>query len=196
MSTLKGKNLQVLTLEQFGEQRFLDELAYFKSLNFPADARNRDWFDRLPEIYKTRFVEWFFLVEEDNLVAFATIQEFYPGCYRLLTRTYYNPKFRRSHLHYDYNDKTPAIYLIEAQLKYLKNYDTAFISMQDLKRRKALTRLISKLDAGWKLHDDMIRTCNENSTNCWQNIIYKGSEINLPSITINEWKEMKDNESE
>lgn len=180
--------MQVVTLENFGEKRFLDNLDYFKSLNFPADARNRDWFDRLPEIYKTRFVEWFFLVEEGNLIAFATIQEFYPGCYRLLTRTYYNPKYRRSHLHYDTNEKTPAIYLIEAQLEYLTKFDTVFISMQDLKRRPALKRLIQKLPTGWQCHPEMVRTCNENSANCWQSVIYFGKNLELPSISIGEWK--------
>jgi hypothetical protein len=186
--------LQVLSLQQFGEQRFLAELSRFKKLSYAGDVRNKDWFDRIPEIYKTRFVEWFFLVDNNNLIAFATIQEFYPGCFRLLTRTYYNPEYRRSHLHYDFNDKTPAIYLIEAQLDYLKNYDTVFISMQDLKRRSALIRLIRKLGNGWTMHPDMIRTCGEDSTNCWQNICVLGNEIQLPSITIEEWKNMKEQE--
>ena len=180
--------MQIQTLQQFGEDRFLAELEYFKRLNYPGDWRNIDWFDRLPEIYNTRFVEWFFLVNKEQLIAFATIQEFYSGCYRLLTRTYYNPKYRRSHLFYDTTERTPAIHLAEAQIKFLNTYDTVFISMQDLKRRKALNRLANKLADSWKLHPSMLRTCNEDSTNCFQSVIYKGKDINLPSLSIDEWK--------
>ena len=109
--------MEVITLQQFGEQRFLDELKIFEQQNYTGDVRNRDWFSRIPEIYKTRFIEWFFLVDNNILTAFATIQEFYPGCFRLLTRTYYNPEYRRSHLYYDKVAKTPAMHLIEAQEK-------------------------------------------------------------------------------
>ena len=180
--------MKVITLNQFGEERFLKELENFKNAKFKGDERNRDWFDRIPEIYKTRFIEWFFLVDNNDLIAFATIQEFYPGCFRLLTRTYYNPIYRRSHLHYDKNAKTPAMYLVEAQEKYLTNYKTVFISMQDLKRRPALERVRKKLGGKWQLHPNMIRTCNEDSSNCWQSVIYLGQDIELPSISINNWK--------
>ena len=186
--------MHIQTLQQFGEDRFLAELEYFKRLCYPGDWRNTDWFDRLPEIYKTRFVEWFFLVEKQELIAFATIQQFYNGCYRLLTRTYYNPAHRRSHLYYDTNERTPAIHLAEAQLNFLNTYDTVFISMQDLKRRKALNRLASKLDSSWKLHPLMLRTCNEDSTNCFQSVIYRGQDIKLPGLSIDEWKTKKENE--
>ena len=54
--------MKVITLNEFGEERFLEALNYFSQQNFPGDKRNRSWFDRLPEIYKTRFPEWFFLV--------------------------------------------------------------------------------------------------------------------------------------
>ena len=66
--------------------------------------------------------------------------------------------------------------------------------MQDLKRRKALNRLASKLDSSWKLHPLMLRTCNEDSTNCFQSVIYKGQDIKLPGLSIDEWKTKKENE--
>lgn len=180
--------MEVITLQQFGEQRFLTALKMFEQQNYAGDARNRDWFTRIPEIYKTRFTEWFFLVDNQDLIAFATIQEFYPGCFRLLTRTYYNPRYRRSHLHYDKNAKTPAMHLVEAQENYLTNYKTVFISMQDLKRRPALERVRKKLGDKWQLHPNMVRTCNEDNSNCWQSIIYLGESIQLPSISITNWK--------
>lgn len=185
--------MEVITLKKYGEDRFLSDLNNFKEQNYSGDKRNKDWFTRLPEIYKTRFLEWFFLVDNDELISFATIQEFYPNCYRLLTRTYYTPKYRRTHLHYDPTEKTPAIYLLEAQLEYLTNFDTVFISMQDLKRRSALKRLIQKLQPGWQLHPKMIRTCGENSSNCWQSVIYLGKNLELPSISISEWKMLNAN---
>ena len=40
----------------------------------------------------------------------------------------------------------------------------------------------------------MLRTCNEDSTNCFQSVIYKGKDINLPSLSIDEWKIKKENE--
>ena len=194
--------MKVITLQQFGEQRFLDELKIFEQENHTGDVRNRDWFSRIPEIYKTHFIEWFFLVDieeyipltnmhstikPDILIAFATIQEFYPGCFRLLTRTYYNPRYRRSHLYYDKDAKTPAMHLVKAQEKYLSNYKTVFISMQDLKRRPALDRVRRKLGGNWKMNPNMIQTCNENSSNCWQSAIYLGEPIELPSISISDW---------
>jgi len=185
--------MKVVTLEEFGEERFLQQLKLFSEQNFKGDSRNRDWFDRLPQIYKKRFVEWFFLVDNSELIAFATIQQFYPLCFRLLTRTYYNPDYRRKHLAYEHNQKTPAMYLLDAQLEYVKDYDTLFISMQDLNRRRSLKKVMTKIGNGWKMHPEMVQTCNEvNDTNCWQNIIYKGNPISLPSITIADWKKMKD----
>jgi hypothetical protein len=184
--------MKVLTLAEFGETNFLKCLEEFRDQNFSGDIRNKDWFSRLPEIYKTRFKEWFFLVNKTELIAFATIQEFYPKCYRLLTRTYYNPKYRRTHLHYNTSEKTPAIYLLEAQIAYLTDFDTIFISMQDLKRRNALIRLMKKINAKWQLHPEMVKTCGEDSSNCWQSVIYLGKDLELPGINISEWNIMND----
>jgi len=184
--------MKVLRLKEFGEERFLQELANFSQQNFPGDKRNRDWFNRLPEIYKTRFIDWFFLIDNTELVAFSTIQEFNPKCYRVLTRTYYNPKYRRKHSAYERTQKTPAMWMLEEQLDYLKNYDTLFISMQDLNRRRMLEQLRKKLGNEWTMHPQMIQTCNEiHDVNCWQNVIYKGNPPNLPSITIDKWRGMK-----
>ena len=183
--------MEVLTLQQFGEDRFLQELNRFSKQNFIGDSRNRDWFLRIPQIYKTRFKEWFFLVDNNELIAFATIQEFYPGCYRLLTRTYYNPVYRRTHLAYEHNRKTPAMYLLDKQLEYLTDYRTLFISTQDISRRKVLIKVMNKIGTSWKLHPNMVQTCQEvKDKNCWQNVIFTGLELELPSITIDEWKSM------
>lgn len=184
--------MKVITLEQFGEQNFLDKLKHFSELNYPGDDRNRDWFSRLPEIYNSRFEEWFFLVNANDLIAFSTIQKFYSGCYRLLTRTYYHPDYRCKHLFYDKTNKTPAMYILDEQLKFVKNYKTLFISMQDLKRRSALENVKNKIGSNWKMHPNMIQTCNEvNDKNCWQNVIFIGEDLQLPSVSISEWKKLQ-----
>ena len=59
--------------------------------------------------------------------------------------------------------------------------------MQDLKRRPALNRVRRKLGGNWKMNPNMIQTCNENSSNCWQSAIYLGEPIELPSISISDW---------
>ena len=183
--------MKVVTLQEFGEENFLSKLKYFEGLNFAGDKRNRDWFKRLPEIYKTRFPEWFFLLDDNELVAFSTIQEFGSKCFRVLTRTYYNPKYRRKHSAYERTQKTPAMWMLDTQLEYLSDYDTIFISMQDIHRRKMLQQLQTKLGADWILHPNMVQTCKEpQDKNCWQNIIYKGNTPNLPSITIEEWHQI------
>jgi hypothetical protein len=185
--------MQVITLSEFGETRFLNLLKELDTANYAGDKRNNGWFSRLPEIYKTRFKEWFFLLDNDELIAFATIQEFYSGCYRLLTRTYIFPKYRRFTLPDNDTAKSPSTYLIEKQLEYVQGYKTVFISMQDLKRRKSIMRYRQKLGNQWKLHPNMLQTCGEiNDKNCWQNVIYNGEEIALPSITIEDWKQKYD----
>ena len=58
------------------------------------------------------------LTEDNEFIAFGSIQTFnFPNnCYRLLSRTYYNPKYRNIKNNYNYNEKTPAIYILEDQL--------------------------------------------------------------------------------
>jgi len=89
---------------------------------------------------------------------------------------------------YEHNKKTPAMHMLNSQLEYIESYETLFISMQDIKRRKVLVNLKNKLGNNWKLHPQMIQTCNEiNDKNCWQNIIYTGVKPKLPSISIDKW---------
>jgi hypothetical protein len=95
-------------------------------------------------------------------------------------------------LHYNTSEKTPAIYLLEAQIAYLTDFDTIFISMQDLKRRNALTRLMKKINAEWQLHPEMVKTCKEDSVNCWQSVIFFGKDLNLSSINISDWNALND----
>jgi hypothetical protein len=183
--------MKVLTLQEFGEDRFIQELKKLDEQNFIGDQRNSDWFTHIAKVYKTKFSEWFFLLDDDKLAAFATIQEFYPGCYRLLTRTYIYPDYRRFRLPDNDQMLSPSLYIFPVQMEYIQQYKTVFVSMQDLKRRKSLERYMQKLGDGWKMHPNMVQTCQTpNDANCWQNVIYKGAELELPSVTIDEWKKI------
>lgn len=192
--------MKVITLEEYGEKEFLSELKRIKEMNYAGDQRNIDWFDRIPEIYKTRFPNWWFLMDRnDKLVMFATVQEFYQGCWRLLTRSYILPEYRRPILPDRDTMKSPSMYIIQEQMNYLQNVDlslfgnevnTYFISMQDLKRRKSLDRYRKKLGPNWKLLPTMMQTCKEcDDLNCWQNIIYTGEVPRNNTMSLEEWRE-------
>jgi hypothetical protein len=81
------------------------------------------------------------------------------------------------------------MYLLNKQIEYLTDYKTLFISMQDINRRKVLTKIMNKIGGDWKLHPNMVQTCQEvEDKNCWQNVIFTGLELELPSIAIDKWK--------
>lgn len=187
--------MHILTLREFKEDRFIEEINRLESAKFKGDERNASWFSHLKKVYKKKFKEWFFLMDGDKIVAFATIQEFYPNCYRLLTRTYIYPDYRRFILPENDSIKSPSLYILPEQIKYIQHYDTLCVSMQDIKRRKSLERYGQKLKSvthlKWIMHPNMIKTCNTpKDKNCWQNMIYTGKELNLESITIDEWKQL------
>ena len=161
--------------------------------------RNNDWFKPLLMNYK-KYFHWSFLLTEDNeFIAFSSIQTFnFPNnCYRLLSRTYYNPKYRNIKNNYNYNEKTPAIYILEDQLLALGDKQGfIFCSMEYPQRKNYLKRFAKKLkilcNQDWSVLEDMYLTCpDKNSFSCWQNICVKDcNENNIPleNITCEEWK--------
>lgn len=194
MEDLFKGNFKVITLKEFGEDKFLQTLEQLRKENNLFDARNSNWFEVLPHTYK-KYEEWFFLIEPKNqeLVAFSTIQKYYEGCYRLCTRTYIMRPWRRFVLPRDDMTYTPTLYFTFAQLEYIKTWETVFVSMQSLKRRSTIKRLKHKFEWGtpleWIMSDHLHQTCaNPHDANCFQNVIYNGEELKLPKITIEEWK--------
>jgi hypothetical protein len=90
--------------------------------------------------------------------------------------------------------RSPTMHILPYQLKYIKGYDTAFVSMQHLSRRPALKRFSVKMDRNtnlkWDLLPNMMLTCAEDyGKDCWQSIIYNGEKPDLPEITVDEWKQ-------
>ena len=183
---------RIITLKEYGQDEFWTELKRIREEDEVYNKRNIEWFDVLPETF-LNYPEWFFLFDGDKPVAFSTIQKYYEGCYRVLTRTYVYRDYRRFRIPKVASDYAPAITILFKQLEYLKNYNTIFVSMQHLARRPAIETFADKLKArtgkDWNLADNMMLTCdNDYGKNCWQSIIYNGEKPKLPEITTEEWK--------
>lgn len=185
-------NQRVIKLDEYGKHNFKKELIKIGSEKNVYDQTNIDWFDTLSQNFE-KYEEWFFLFDEEEPVAFSTIQKYYDGCYRLLTRTYIYRKYRRFTSPKDDTFMSPTMCILPYQLDCIKDYKTAFMSMQDLKKRNALRRFSLKAakrtNKNWTMHPDMILTCDKDwGETCWQSIVYDGEEPNLQKITIEEWK--------
>lgn len=188
-------NQRIITLKEYGVENFRSELLRLKNENSVYNKKNQDWFDYLPDRID-RYLEWFFLFDDNEPVAFSTIQEYYPGCYRILTRSYIYRKYRRftNPKYNDKNNPTMMMRILPYQLNFLNNYDTIFVSMQDLKNRKTLDifkdRISDYTNLKWQMDPNMLLTCDQDwGSTCWQNIIYHGEHPKLQSITTDEWKQ-------
>jgi hypothetical protein len=186
-------NQKIKTLDEVGEKYFLNQLKILGELNHVADQKNKNWFEVLPYSYK-KYPQWFFLFDDDKPVAFSTIQEFNPGEFRVLTRTYIYLDYRRAtQLKMD-TFNSPTMRILPEQLKYINGYKTAFVSMQS-GRSNALKRFGRKLEyrtnLQWTLCENMHQTCNNcNDPECWQNIIYNGTSPNLKQMTRERYTEL------
>ena len=166
-----------------------------ENLSYNSKDKNKDWFEPLLRDYK-KYLHWSFLLTDDHkFVAFSAIQTFnFPNdCYRVLSRTYYTPKYRNLKNTYDYNEKTPAVYILEDQLSVLTK-GFIFCSMEYPQRKRYLKRFATKLktfNQDWTVLEDMYLTCpNKESFSCWQNICVKDNDnVPLENITCEEWKE-------
>lgn len=187
---------KIITLNQYGEDKFLNELNRLKKEAYIFDSKNSDWFDNLPKTYKdAKFLEWFFLYDEDRPVAFATIQKYYEGCYRICTRTYIYREYRR--FTHPKNDMifSPSQHLALAQIEYLKTWNSIFVSMQSLKRRKTIERFKTKIEyrtgMKWIVPDGMYQTAEPAwDPDCFQNIVYNGKEPKLNKMTIEDYRNL------
>ncbi len=184
---------KVITIDDFGVSNFVSLLKDIKAEDNIFDKKNQNWFDVLPNTF-LNYPDWFFLMDGNDLVAFSTIQQYYPGCYRILTRTYITRDYRRfTNPRYD-DFKSPTMHMLPAQLEWLGNYDTVFMSMQGLRRRDAIKRFATKigihLGQQWQLSDDMVQTCNNpDDKDCWQNIIYYGEHPKLNTMSIERYEQ-------
>jgi len=189
-------NQKVITLKEFGSQRFLDTLEELKKRNNTSDARNSDWFEYIPKEYKdNKYLDWFFLMDDKDLVAFSTIQQYDYGVYRCMTRTYVTRKYR-SFVSVKANDAiTVTGHFLPIQLEYLNAWKSVFITRQDPKRRRSFERTRARAEYwtgyDWIYHKDLIQTFdNEQSPDAWQNVIYNGSEPELKTISIERYNEL------
>ena len=182
----------IVTLEEYGVRSFLNELKRLGEEGNLYDARNKEWFEILPKTYE-RYVDWFFLFDGEEPMAFSTIQKYYSGCYRVLTRTYIYRDYRRFTNPKMDTYLSPTMRLLPYQLEYLTGYDTAFVSMQGTSRRNAIKRFQKKIEYHtsdkWHLSSGMLQTCG-GGADCWQNVIYKGIAPQLNAMRIEEYDRM------
>lgn len=186
---------RIVTLEEYGHQKFRNELMRIGAENKTYDKRNIDWFDTLPDTFLD-YEEWFFLFDGNTPAAFSSIQKYYDGCYRLLTRTYIYRDYRifMNPRKADLDNPTMTMRLLPYQLNHIDGYTSTFVSMQGLSRRPAISRYSSRMQAhtklDWDLSPNMMLTCDQDyGKDCWQNIIYNGKKPNLQEMTIEEWKD-------
>lgn len=185
---------KVITIDDYGVSNFVKLLKDIKNQDNIFDQKNQNWFEVLPVTF-LNYPNWFFLMDGDQLVAFSTIQEYYTGCYRVLTRTYISREYRRFTNPRNDTFKSPTMHILPAQLEWLGNYDTVFMSMQGLRRREAIQRFASKIDIQlnqkWNLSDNMMQTCNNpDDKECWQNIIYSGEHPKLNLMSTKRYEEL------
>lgn len=187
---------RVIRLEEYGEKNFLKEMDRLKKEANVYDWRNLEWFDHLPDEYNTsKYLDWFFLFDNDEPVAFSTIQSYYPGCYRVLTRTYVYRKYRRFTHPKDDQYMSPTICMLLPQIEYLneQGWHTIFASMQSMKRYNTIRRWKKKaeLRSGleWHTVDGMMQTCPDpNNFQCFQNVVYSGRHPNNVVLSYEEYE--------
>ena len=187
---------KVITLKEFGEQRFIDTLEELKKKNNPSDVRNFEWFEYIPKEYKdSKYLDWFFLMDNKTLVAFSTIQQYDYGTYRCMTRTYVTREYR-SFVSVKASDAiTVTGHFLPIQLEYLNAWKSVFITRQDPKRRRSFERTRGRAEYwtgyDWTYHKDLIQTFDDdNNPNAWQNVIYNGSEPELKTMSIERYNEI------
>jgi len=185
-------NQKILTLDEYGKDNFIKELKRLGKQNNLYDKRNREWFEILPNNFE-KYIDWFFLFDGDKPMAFSTIQKYYDGCYRVLTRTYIYRDYRRFTNPKVDTFLSPTMRLLPYQLEYLTGYDTAFVSMQGTNRRDALKRFKTKIEYRnkdkWHLSSHMLQTCG-GGKDCWQNVIYNGKAPKLNYMSIEKYEQM------
>lgn len=180
--------MEVIKLRDFGESNFVNVLT---KLADTSQDRNKDWFPALLKKYKM-YNDWYFVVNDSELVAFSTIQEFYTGCFRMLTRCYITPKYRRPVLPKNDTVISPASMMILMQLPDIVGYDTAFISLENISRSRTIINMSTKMKnttrLDWQVLPGMMQTCvNIESQSCWQNVCYTGIKPTLPTIPKELW---------
>lgn len=194
----KASDMKSVKMDSSTESIFLSKV---KELSESSIDRNRDWFPILLERYNTHYDSWYLTFHKDELVAFAAVQLYDTGWYRLMTRMWNGIKKTGLERGVKQEEISPAMMMLNLQLS---NYPTQnrFMSMEYLNRRPMMENLANKVNkffgGTWKLNDGMYFTCPDypscrESFSCWQSTI---SEIEMPfdKININEFKKRFGNE--
>lgn len=186
----------VVNLKEFGSPRFA---ALLRELAVYSADKNRHWFPELVLTYES-YLDWFFVMDGDELVGFSTIQKYGASCFRLLTRCYVFPKFRRPVLPKNDHFLSPGSLMVTSQLQWLQHFETVFISLEHIRRKNSIFHMARKMENNtglkWTVLDGMFLTCGDKKNpSCWQNICYSGKAPDLERITYVEWKNIYERNS-
>lgn len=169
------------------ESIFVNKL---KELEQTDKSKNKHWWPDLIANYK-KYDQWYLVFHKEELISFSCVQLFGKSTARLSTRLWNGVKKKGLERGVILNEVSPAMLMIEMQLRDYKDY-SVFFSMELLNRRKHLEKFAEKLNIklgrSFKLNEGMHQTCSDDSINCWQSTISE-KEINLPEMSIEEWKE-------
>jgi hypothetical protein len=200
---LWAKRYKLLTLKNYEDQFLYYINKFSKELTRYDDIK---WFDVntnwcLQKTYKN-YLDWTFVVtddDEEELIAFAAVQDFNNGVARILTRLYYNPKYRRKNIRYESNELTPGNVIAKHQVDNFHFMKHLFFSVEYIYRRPTIIKLGKKLNKfyghQWNTLPDLYKTYNKDEKGAWQSVIaysFLEEQFPLEHITLLDWKEKYD----
>ena len=191
----------------YWKQRVLDSVVEIVSSGHRNSNNYSDLRQRLPSYdCFTVVVD----IEQDKLLAISGLYNgniYPPHTARILDRSYYYDWKKQLSSGFNSNTRYNTNFALPFQEKvaYEKGYNSVFISIQSIKRRRALKRMLRNsfvTDKKYELLPNMYNTCRKipfnndinNDNSCWQNVAIKyfsekHMDIGLPSITIEKYNE-------
>jgi len=197
---LWAKKYKLLSLKNYEDQFLYYINRFSKELTRHDDIK---WFDTstnwcLQKTYKN-YLDWSFVVtddDEEELIAFAAVQDFGNDVARILTRLYYNPKYRRKNIRYESNELTPGNVIAKHQVDNFNNKNHLFFSVEYIYRRPTIIKLGKKLNKfyghKWNTQPGLYKTYNKDEKGAWQSVIaysFVKEKFPLDHMTLLDWKD-------
>lgn len=197
---LWAKKYKLLSLKNYEDQFLYYINKFSKELTRHDDIK---WFDTntnwcLQKTYKN-YLDWTFVVTDDyeeELIAFAAVQDFGNDVARILTRLYYNPKYRRKNIRYESNELTPGNVIAKRQVDNFNNMKHLFFSVEYIYRRPTIIKLGEKLNKfyghNWNEEPGLYKTYDKDEKGAWQSVIAYNlvkEKFPLENMTLLDWKE-------
>lgn len=151
------------------------KLNHTNSQNYNVDKMRKRW---------EKYLLFITVAKEGEIISFAGVYPFGNNLVRVCDRHFTKPQYRQKSFDKKVsNPLRPAVdYIIPYQTRWAKKlgYD-CFFSIQELKKRNSLIRLVKLLDPtlGYNVLPGLYATCNPDDSTCWQNIASTTNNIHL-----------------